>query len=359
VATVEGDSLAGILTAQSIGSTTITAVSAEGGFTAQCALQVKAVGDFDEPQIYLVGPWGLFVNGKHVDNTYNGYTLNGVAADDQGVHIAGCPEGFFMSARAMYFRNGVPTYLPASTAEWSNATNIDVDSDGNVRVSGYHRPQGQQARLWLIAPGYEPRARELEGVDVIAGGELYSYGGAVHVFNGDPYMVGSVQDSTGIRYPVIWRHEQKHTILGHNDVELADIGVGTDGTIHVIDRNNRMFAVSQDMTSMTQVALDPPDAAVDCLFVDGNDVHAAGWSGDYGYYWKNGRPLQLEAPQYANWVQGVKIFVRDGHVYIAALSYTSTNVWLVPLYIDGLLIRDDREARINTTPTRPSGLYVK
>jgi hypothetical protein len=312
VAASATNSLVATVTGGAAGTATITATS-HGAPTikAQCLVTVaQAVGQ----DVYVGGDFGLYRNGVRV-GAYNSAVVNSLFVDADGaLHAAGYDDAGY--PRAIYFKDGVKAFLPCREGSVrSEATAVHVSYDGHVYIAGYEYSAGPEfdryAKLWI------------DGADVPLGGLDGAQTDATDVFahGGNVYVVGQ-----GAGGPMIWINQAKTVFPNIPPIEqLADSVTTLGGDVYVggcfglmkLDPANpleyQLFDEyrNQNVTFRIQRVLD--------LLMAGDDLHAAGWVGNYAAYWLNHSrtlpPWNTAQNQAAEaWSTAV---APDGSVYVA------------------------------------------
>jgi uncharacterized protein YjdB len=347
VVTVGGTGAVATVTAIGLGTTVVAAVAQDGGWTAYCTVMVLTPAQLGEPTIFIAGGFGLYVDGQP-DQAIGDQELNDVLVDDDAnIHAAGWYYDYDdddVYWKAAYYRNGTPSILPMTlpSVDEAGAWGADLAPNGDAYVVGYERGGGvRAARHWKVAPDGSATPLPLPGI--IETNYTYSYALAVRVFNGDIYVAGGAEDAGYGEHPVIWKNQVKYEILGHSFTNFRDIGFDPQGTMYVLGSDNHVYTVAPDLSSITRTAFGDAGARLAHIFIDGDDVYAAGYVGNYAHYWKNGQCHPLEPPPGANWTEAGDISAFDGHIYIVGCSYHGyTQGYRTQLWIDGMPIHDDR-----------------
>jgi uncharacterized protein YjdB len=314
----------------------------------------------------MAGGFGLYVNGQH-DYSIGYEELNGVLVDDAAnVHATGWYYDYDdddVYWKAAYYRNGSTSVLPMTLqgAYEAGAWDADLAPNGDAYVVGYEMGGGvRAARHWKVTPDGDATPLALPGI--IETNYTYSYARAVRVHNGDVYVVGGAEDEDYGEHPVIWKNQVKHEVPGHSFTLLQDVGFDSKGVMYVLGSDGHIYTVAPDLSSVTRTPFGDASGQLFRMFIDGDDVYAAGYVGNYAYYWKNGERLALASPQDANWTEAGDVFVLDGHVYVVGHSYHGLGAYRAQLWIDDQPVHDDRsieDAFATSDKARASAVFVK
>jgi uncharacterized protein YjdB len=345
VVSVAGTGPVGILTAREFGRAAITATTQDGGHTATCEVAVAPLSQLNDPSIFMAGLYGLYVDGRY-DYAYNGQKLRDVVVGPDGsVHVVGQLYDPYAEVQweAVYYRNAAPMILPRDLVDdmECGAIAMSLAPGGDAYIVGYEydRRGDYVARLWKVAPDGTATILPLEGIDET--GRYPSSAMSVKWHDGSLYVAGGAYDDNWKPHPAIWKDQAKHEIPGHSFEGFVDMGFDADGTLHVLSSDYRAYTVAPEDGSSTLIPIDDSHSGINRLFVDETGVYACGRADGYACFWKNGQLRVLERPQDANIAEAFDIHVHDGHVYIAGCSGHGEN-YRIQLWIDGLLIQDDR-----------------
>jgi hypothetical protein len=131
------------------------------------------------------------------------------------------------------------------------------------------------------------------------------------------------------------------------------------GIPYLLDDQSGLFRTNTDLSSVTEIPIAmPPDAwfyGVNAMALDGDDVHLVG-NGGAAVYWKNGQPAYLPLPAGVTWTysDAGAVCVYEGKLYIAGTGRDADGGFHILLWIDGVLVDDDRAVTdVIDSPTAP------
>jgi uncharacterized protein YjdB len=386
IVTISGSGLNVNVTGAAAGDTIVTATTRDGGHKAECAVHVTLVAA--EPAIFVGGNFGLYING-FLDASFGDARMHDIFVDDNsGVHAIGQfhDAGGSTEWESAYFFNGAPTILPMSHSDYeSNATGVTVAPNGDVYVTGTEYWGTRSARLWKKPAGGSFAISTLGGTDEIGDGD-WSYANAVHVHNGDVFVVGSNDKIDWYDRPVIWKNGVEYMNEDLEDHQILDFGITPDGILHVLNFNRWWEYDGEDgPASLWNVPASNPSqwtrvplpglstfAQLTHVFVEGDDYYVVGYVNDDAYYWMDGgAAVQLPHPAGAAWVEADDVHVLDGHVYVAGCAAVGTDpgedyedMYAIVQWIDGAIVTGPRQITVEIpgpaySYARVQGLFVK
>lgn len=304
------------------------------------------------PTVYLAGYHGssaaYWKDGK-LFTLANGTYAHSIYVVDKDVYVAG-EENSSAGLRAVYWKNGVPTYL-TNGANAALANSIYVTGN-DIYVAGYelnnNNANTPTAKYWKngvpvsLTAGNSYNSGILSSICVI-GSDVYATG-----FTSNAYLGHHIATywKNGIAFPL---SDSNNTIASSqsifvkgNDIYVAGMekpGLGIAG-VPVAKYWKNGTGVS--LTSGVQFA-------GNSIFAVGSDLYVAGYEYDgiTGYsvakYWKNGLPVSLtDGSKFGN---AYSIFVAGSNVYVAGGEddYFNARCWkngaLLPLEINAQFSR--------------------
>jgi hypothetical protein len=320
-----GSGLNATVTAGAIGTATITVTTHDGSKQGSCAVTVT--NDVTTPKIYIGGDFGLYIDGVF-DTAIGGggdEEIYDVVVDDAGhFHAVGYHwEGSHWSPG--YYRDNVSVTLPVTDPTGHDGGRSIAYANGNIYIAGDEYNPGastQKPCLWVgSATGTSFTQTMLPITADIA------YADTVRVVGSDVYVSGGHGTSSNA-FAVIWKNGTRHDFVGTNDW-FHEFGFTTDGRIFALGESGSVYQISADLSTCTLHT--GAFTHADHIFVYGNDLYVAGWSGLDGYYWKNDVRYAIEKPSGLSWVEANDIYVHDDHIYIAGRSPG----YYINLWIDG------------------------
>jgi hypothetical protein len=320
------NSMRAVVRAAAVGTAAITARARKSGKTASCIVTVT-----DGPDVYVAGFSSgtgatLWKNGAP-KRLSSGQSASSVFVSGGDVYVAGIyydQDIALWTSGAMLWKNGFPQVL--SLLE-SAAHSVHA-SGGVVCVAGSEQSGGSpRAMLW--ANGAAQRLSEFES-------EAYS----VYVSDGDVYVAGYEKDGGGKR-ATIWKNgaptrltatdQLTHSVARSVFVSGGDVYAGG---LHFSNDGVHWYYFATVWKNGVPQHLDVGD--VDSVYVDGDDVHAAGNYIVGATLWKNGVRQRLNT--------GVsnarQVFASGGDVYAAGYIGEGDGARAVlwkngaPLYLD-------------------------
>jgi hypothetical protein len=329
-----------------------------------------------DPAMYVVGDFGLFVDGEADAGLAGGANqLAEVFVGDTGdVHLAGW---YYNSSatpafQAAYWKNGARTMLPTT---WTGATLLESDAWGltvsgaNVYVAGSeirYRPGSDpddeeyeyMAKLWVNGV-----AQTLEGAGAVdgSGAMLSSQARAVRVHAGSVYVAGFSEDAGHNVRATIWKDGARFQMTGL-EASFQNMVIDTAGNIYCRYSSN-IYKVAANLLSYETITLDGSGGAKLGMAVDGADWYVVGWMGNDAYYWKNnGAATLLPRPAGATWVEAHSAHVHNGTLYVAGVR--SQSGYYTQLWKGGadVLLTDDVAIKTNyssSATAKPWWIFVK
>jgi hypothetical protein len=344
-----------------LGTATITVTTEDGAKTDTCLVTVSAPS---APAIYVACDFGLYVDGQK-DMSIGDQQLSDAMLDSaKNVHAVGLRHhpGETVEYRPAHYKNGIVTTLPLTIHENTNQPYVHGvwASDGHWYAVGRENSATgwDYARLWV--DGQLAELQETIGGSPTISSEAY----AVRERNGSHYVVGRQRDYSYSWHAAIWKDGESHEMPGAS--RLLDMAFGPAGSLHVLGISNAGYRagyrVSQDLSGMTELPCEAMDelTTLTSIFVDGTDVYFTGWRGYDAYYWKNGERHMIERPVGRDWGEAHKIYVHEGHTYIAGIS-RGIDGYGPELWIDGANITDERAPQFrsgNDATASPSAIFV-
>jgi uncharacterized protein YjdB len=343
----------------SAGTAGVTVTTADGGFTSTCTVTVV---ESNEPAIYMVGSFGMFIDGvPHLglDAVHN--WLHDVAVDAAGnVHAVGGhtdnPGSYYY--RASYYRNGARTPLPLTFADTpdSLATGMALDANGDVYIVGYESNPWQHARLWKVAAtGGAVTQIPLQGIYDGVETVLPSEARAVRLHDGHVYVAGYLEYLTdpnnewsGAAVSTVWRDGVNHPCVDPADpygyYPFKDLAITGDGYAYIVAEAWQLpllyRAPISNLSDIERVNTAGAGAfTMNRILASGNSYYVVGRITDddgagTAYVWTNGQGRTLPGAPDGTQSDATSAFLFEGQLYIGGSviigdwDYFHTGLWI-------------------------------
>jgi hypothetical protein len=352
-ATVTGTGLTTTVTGVSVGTTTVTVRTNDGNHTDTCTVTVS---DVVEPVVYVVGDFGLYVDGVFDDGTI-GLGLWDVKVDSHGVvHATGYYDAGYWEYWPIHYHDGSYDILPTTVPDtWESLGRAISVSDGHVYIAGYEYTENPDesykvARLWT-----DGEQVPLEH----ATNEYFSEAYDVRVHGGVAYICGSAS-LFGRTRPIVWKGGDAFVVVdqfGELQETPVQMAFDSNGVLYLRSDRDRLYRGDPE-TGFEQFGPEN-DIDVCSLFIDGTDVYVAGWLGSDAVYWKNEdweNPVILPRDDESSWAEARAIFVHNGTVYVAGRQWVESMGYLT-LWRDGEI--EMTEIFDTIEDATPEAIFVK